>query len=245
MTINLIRQILPEVFSDDLEQSMFLYLMDNFEVSHSQLSRVFQVSRTKVYAIISRWQELGLVSVVKSSQGNCIQLGNLNILKDIIASKQQKLTQLQLQLHSKESENYYAITQKQDQINLFDQILSGNKSHKNDIHHYGDMDKIVLMLGIDWANYYIDLRIKMGIKSMDIVVPSSFLELKQSKTSSTEIREVKYTRQQDIDNGYILCNNKIYNLDYRHQTILVYNNSANYKILKSSFDLAWDNLELV
>ena len=245
MQINLIRQILPEVFADDLEQKMFLYLMDNFQVSHSQLSRAFGISRTKVYSILDSWENLGLVSILKLPKENRIQLGNLQILQDIIATKQQKLTELQLQLHKRDSENFFVVRDKVDQVNLFDQILADNKRLKQDIHHFGDMDKIVLMLGIDWANYYIDLRIKMGIKSMDIVTPSSFLDLKQKKTNPIEIREVKYTCQKDLDQGYIPCNNKIYHLDYRHQSILVYNNSANYKLLESNFDLAWSTLDLV
>jgi sugar-specific transcriptional regulator TrmB len=244
MNTNLIKKCLPEVFADELEQSIFLYLVDNYQVSPSGLARFFEISRTKINKLLASWSDLGLIKIQKSPTQNLVQLANIDILQDLIAKKQQKLHQIQSQIQNAQIQKNQSITCKHQQIQLFDQILLQN-STKADVRHFGDMDKIVLMLGIDWANEYIDKRIRMGIRSKDIVSPSNYLKMNNKLTSKAEIREVKFTSSVDIESGFILANNTIFELDYRRQAILIFENSPQLQVLQAMFDSNWSSLQLV
>jgi DNA-binding transcriptional regulator LsrR (DeoR family) len=85
MNTNLIKQCLPEVFADELEQNIFLYLVDNYQVSPSALARFFEISRTKVNKLLTTWSQLGLIKIQKSPTQNLVQLANIHILQNLIA----------------------------------------------------------------------------------------------------------------------------------------------------------------
>lgn len=210
-----------------------------------EIAKKSEVKRTTVYDILLDLEKTGLIYQTTKESKRLFVAEDPEKLKKKLEEKERILDEMLPQLRS-----FYNIKGIKPKIKFYEgkeglrQVYSDTLNYGGEILAFASED-VVKVLGMDWANDYLDKRVKRGIRARIILPKTEIIErdfnpLDQKQLRSSKLVSAKkYPFSIEIN---IYGHQKVALMSSREEMGIIIEGREIYNTLKLIFELLWDNL---
>jgi sugar-specific transcriptional regulator TrmB len=231
----------------ELDAKLYEFLLTRKDQKISHLAKHFGVQRLRIYKGLQSLEQLGLLK----RNGTDIQIESPAKLPALLQEKEYKLKRLGQDIAKiipvllKEYDStlphptIHIFQGKGQFIQLMDQILI----EENDcIYHFGSIEHIVELLGLEYADNWVERRIAKNIRTKEIIFPSHYISNRDHKNSK-ELRQVKLTPLNfETAGSYLVFSNKVALWNSLLPKMIVIEDAIIVQLLKTNFEILWSLL---
>lgn len=241
--------LLDELIGIGLSENEAKTYLATLELGEATIVRIAQksgVKRTTTYLSVDSLKEKGFLSMIKKKKKIFFYAEDPRILQEKIEERKKAIEKIVPQLLSITN-----LIDKKPKI-IFYEGIEGVKNIYFDTLHYPEKEILawvsetaLLVLDIDFLNYYVSKRIKKKIW-VRALAPET-LEMKKYKNQDEkELRKTKFINAQKYPIKVeinLYGSNKIGIIAFEEKIGLIIESQKIYDTLKSIFEMCWDTLQ--
>ena len=245
MKSNILIETLQSIGLSDMQAKVYEALLYQENYNPELVWKTLFLSKAGFYVIL---KELEALELVKKAGKNQISIENPEHILGLFQAKKSQLDILSanfnqllpniMQNYSKKNthEIIRLVQGKTQFLNIVNEILA---KRPEEFVFFGNSEKVLELMGIEYFEIWKKKRIKMRIKSRDITLNNYFFE-KMKTLNELELREVKYLPKgfvcealYSIAGDTFICWNPIL------PKVIVINDPIIAQLFKMNFDLIW------
>jgi sugar-specific transcriptional regulator TrmB len=248
MKSNTLIETLQSIGLNDMQAKVYEVLLYQESYNPELVWKTLFLSKAGFYVIL---KELEVMELVKKTSKNQISIENPERILGLFQAKKSQLDILStnfnqllptiMQNYSKKNtpEIIRLVQGKTQFLNVVNEILA---QRPDEFVFFGNAEKALDLMSLEYFDIWKKKRIKMGIKSRDIVLNNYYYDRLET-TNKNELREIKYLPKGFVCDGlYSVAGNTFICWNPILPKVIVINDPIIAQMFKMNFELIWSLL---
>ncbi|KKP69120.1 MAG: Transcriptional regulator, TrmB [Candidatus Moranbacteria bacterium GW2011_GWE1_35_17] len=240
-----IKQVLAQFDLVGKKADVYLAVLELGSGSVIEIAKKAEIKRTTVYDILLDLEKIGLIYQTTKGAKRLFVAEDPEKLRDQLEEKEKMLSEMLPQLRS-----LYNVKGIKPKIRFYEgkeglrQVYADTLNYEGEILAFAS-DDVVKTLGMEWANDYLEKRIKKEIRVRIIIPETDLIEKEFNPKDQKQLRSSKLVNPKKYPFSIeinIYGHQKVALMSSKEETGIIIEGAEIYNTMKLIFELLWDNL---
>ncbi|EKE20894.1 MAG: Transcriptional regulator, TrmB [uncultured bacterium] len=240
-----IKQVLAQFDLVGKKADVYLAVLELGSGSVIEIAKKSEIKRTTVYDILLDLEKIGLIYQTTKGAKRLFVAEDPEKLRDQLEEKEKMLSEMLPQLRS-----LYNVKGIKPKIRFYEgkeglrQVYADTLNYEGEILAFAS-DDVVKTLGMEWANDYLEKRIKKEIRVRIIIPETDLIEKEFNPKDQKQLRSSKLVNPKKYPFSIeinIYGHQKVALMSSKEETGIIIEGAEIYNTMKLIFELLWDNL---